>query len=87
VIVAANISIPPMIPLIIFLSYKMGALWMPGNAVAFPFTRNISLHAIRTNLQQYIYGSITLAVVAGAIMGLLVFTLLKLTKRKPTPVS
>jgi glycosyltransferase involved in cell wall biosynthesis len=87
VIIAANISIPPMIPLIIFLSYKMGALWMPGSAVAFPFTRNISLDAIRHNLQQYIYGSITLAVVAGAVVGLLIFALLKITKRKPTPVS
>ena len=28
VIIAANISIPPMIPVIIFLSYKAGAFWM-----------------------------------------------------------
>jgi glycosyltransferase involved in cell wall biosynthesis len=87
VIIAANISIPPMIPLIIFLSYKMGALWMPGQAVEIPFTRNISLGAIKHNLQQYIYGSITLAVVAGAAIGLLTFTLLKIIKRKPTTAS
>ena len=32
VIVFANISIPPMIPLIIYASYRFGAFWMPANA-------------------------------------------------------
>ena len=39
VIVAANISIPPMIPVIIFLSYKMGAFWMGANAMEIDFSR------------------------------------------------
>lgn len=82
VIIAANISIPPMIPVIIFLSYKMGALWMGDNAMQIDFSRSISLASIKKNLQQYIYGSISLAVLAGLFFGLLTFIILKLFNRK-----
>ncbi len=60
-IIASNISIPPMIPLIIFLSFLLGRFWMGTNAVYMIFSRNISREAIKLNLEQYIYGSITLA--------------------------
>ncbi len=82
VIVAANISIPPMIPLIIYLSYKMGAWWMGNHAMHLVFSKNISLQDIKTNLQQYIYGSITLAVVAAVALGLISYLLMKVFKRK-----
>jgi len=86
VIIAANISIPPMIPIIIFASYKAGAYWMGEHATQLIFDRSISLDAIQKNLQQYIYGSITLAIVAGVFFGLLTFILLKLFhKRRVTP--
>jgi glycosyltransferase involved in cell wall biosynthesis len=82
VIVAANISVPPMIPLIIFLSYKMGAWWMGNSAVQLVFSKKISLQNIKTNLEQYIYGSITLAVLAAVVLGLLSYILMKIFKRK-----
>lgn len=82
VVVAANISIPPMIPLIIFLSYKTGAYWMGANAGDLSFNGNITLDSIQKNLQQYIYGSITLAVLAGIFTGMLTLGLLKLFNRK-----
>lgn len=88
VIVAANISIPPMIPLIIYLSYKAGALWMGKNAQELHFDRSISLATIRQNLQQYILGSITLAIVAGIVLGLLTYFVLKLfTHKKRTTTA
>ena len=83
VVIAANISIPPMIPLIIFCSYKMGALWMDGGEVNMLFNSDLSLESIRNNLEQYIYGSITLAVVAAFITGLLSYVAMRLLKRKP----
>lgn len=86
VIVAANISIPPLIPLIIFLSYKMGAIWMGANATPFVFSKSITLQSIKHNLVQYIYGSITLAVVAAILFGLLTFIFLKLIEKKRMPV-
>lgn len=82
VIIAANISLPPMIPLIIFSSYKMGALWMRNHATSLDFSRALSLRSIGKNLEQYIYGSVTLAVVAAVVVGLLSFFLLKVFKRK-----
>ncbi len=85
-IVAANISVPPMIPLIIFLSYKMGALWMGENAMQINFSSAITLNSIKNNLVQYIYGSITLAIVAAVAFGLFTFIFLKLIEKKRTAV-
>jgi len=82
VIIAANISVPPMIPLIIFLSYKIGAWWMPAHATQLVFSKNISLQNIKTNLVQYVYGSITLAVFAALVFGLASYLLIKIFKRK-----
>jgi glycosyltransferase involved in cell wall biosynthesis len=87
VIIAANISIPPMIPVIIFLSYKMGALWMGEEAMQISFSKTITLDSIKNNLLQYIYGSISLAIVAGIIFGLLTYIFLKLTGKKETAVT
>jgi glycosyltransferase involved in cell wall biosynthesis len=84
VIVAANISIPPMIPLIIFCSYKLGTYWMNGNAQHLAFSSDISIKSIRHNFEQYIYGSITLAILAGALTGIITFGLLKLFKKRKT---
>lgn len=86
VIVAANISIPPMIPVIIFLSYKTGAFWMGANAMQIDFSSSITLDSIKKNLVQYIYGSITLAIVAAIAFGLLTFIFLKLIEKKRTAV-
>lgn len=86
VIVAANISIPPMIPLIIFLSYKMGAYWMGENATQFIFSKSITPDSVKNNLVQYIYGSITLAIIAAIAFGLLTFIFLKLIEKKRRPV-
>lgn len=87
VIVAANISIPPMIPFIIFLSYKMGAYWMGSDALDIAFDRNITLQTIYNNLQQYIFGSITLAIIAGVGFGLVSYLLLKIFKRNTSVVA
>jgi glycosyltransferase involved in cell wall biosynthesis len=86
VIVAANISIPPMIPVIIFCSYKMGAFWMGPNAMEIDFSRSISLDSIKKNLLQYIYGSITLAIAAAVVFGLLTFIFLKLIAKKQVAI-
>ena len=82
VVIAANISIPPMIPLIIFSSYQTGALWMGTHAGELQFDSSITLASIQKNLEQYIYGSITLAILAGAAAGLFTYIVLKLFKRK-----
>lgn len=82
VIIAANISIPPMIPLIIYGSYKAGAYWMGDKKTDIIFNHDISLESVSNNFAQYIFGSITLAVIAGAISGVITFVMLKIFKRK-----
>ena len=82
VIVCSHISIPPMIPLVIFLSYKSGEYWMGNKTVSMAYSRHISLTSISQHMEQYIYGSITLAFIAGMSAGLLAFILLKLFNRK-----
>jgi len=87
VIIAANISVPPMIPLIIYLSYKAGGYWLYNRSSTIAYSKLISLRSIGNNFTQYLYGSLTLAVVAGIAFGLLTFMLLKLLKRKSIPAG
>ncbi|RZJ27747.1 MAG: DUF2062 domain-containing protein [Chryseobacterium sp.] len=82
VVIAANISIPPMIPLVIFGSYQTGRWWMGDKAVDMPFSSKIDLETIKLNLLQYIYGSITLAILAGITFGLVTYIILKSSRRK-----
>jgi len=82
VIVFANISIPPMIPLIIYASYRFGAFWMPENANMISLTKTLSLSAIRYNFKQYLAGSISLAIAAGLVAGLITYLLLIIFSKK-----
>lgn len=84
VIIAANISIPPMIPLIIFLSHLTGRVWMGDRAHFMSFSKDLTLSMIQDSLLQYVLGAITLAIVAGAIFGLATYALLKIFKRSKT---
>jgi uncharacterized protein (DUF2062 family) len=81
VIIAANISIPPMWPLILFLSYQMGALWRGKNAEQIEFSRDITLETVKSSFFQYVLGAVSLAIVAGVIFGGLTFISLKIFKR------
>jgi glycosyltransferase involved in cell wall biosynthesis len=82
VILAANISIPPMIPLILFLSHVMGAIWMGDDAVKISFDRDISLAFFSDSFKQYVLGAITLAIGASVIFGLTTYIALKLFRRR-----
>lgn len=82
VILAANLSLPPMIPLIIFASYKAGAMWMGDHPGTLEFSSQLTSDSVRTNLAQYLYGSITLAILAAIVFGFATFGLLKLFRRK-----
>ncbi len=55
---------------------------MGNKAVDMIFSRNISLQVIKDNVKQYVFGSITLAVVAAFVFGLASYLVLKIFKRK-----
>jgi uncharacterized protein (DUF2062 family) len=81
VIIAANISIPPMIPVVIYLSHVTGKLWMGKKAQSITFSDEITLEFIHNNFVQYALGAVTLAIAAGFIFGFITYGLLKITKR------
>ena len=81
VILAANISIPPMIPLILYASHEFGAVWLGENAQSLKFDSGLSLEVVRQHLTQYIAGAITLAIVAGSFFAFLTYGVLKIYKR------
>ncbi len=82
VIIAANISIPPLIPLIIFVSYKTGAVWMKNGGGNLTLTSDLTFDSVKNNFQQYLFGSITLAIVSGILCGLLTWALLAFFRKK-----
>lgn len=63
----SNISLPPVIPLIIYLSLQMGSLAVVG---ATPIEKMTTMDAIKQNLTQYLVGSILLATVAAFVFGM-----------------
>ncbi|MDJ1500176.1 DUF2062 domain-containing protein [Xanthocytophaga agilis] len=66
VLLASNISIPPMIPVILYLSNLAGALVL-GNSTRLIFSTNITLAEVSRYLYQYLLGSVLIAVLAGAL--------------------
>lgn len=82
VLIASNISIPPMIPVIVFGSFMMGRIWVGSDATFVLFSRNLTTEAMRQNVLQYLYGSVTLAVVAGLTAMLVSYVLLMIFRKE-----
>ena len=80
-IIASNISIPPMIPLIVFLSFLLGRFWVGSNAVYMIFSRHITIEAIKLNIEQYVYGSVTLAIIAGVLAYIITYCVLEFSTK------
>jgi glycosyltransferase involved in cell wall biosynthesis len=81
VFVFAHISIPPMIPLIIFASYKFGAFWISGSQDMI-FSNSLTISLVRSHLKQYLIGSISLATAAGLTAFVVSYILLKVFRNK-----
>ncbi|MCF2520849.1 DUF2062 domain-containing protein [Dyadobacter sp. CY351] len=77
---AANISIPPFIPFIIFGSYKFGGLFYQ-NGVQLTSFENLTLSSIHVNFVQYFIGGTLLAVAAGLAGFLITYLLLAIFRK------
>ena len=82
VILAANISIPPMMPLILFLSHLTGSIWMGDDAQYFLFSEELTLERVKTSFVQYVLGAVTLAILAGIFFAGLAYAGLKIFRKK-----
>lgn len=81
-IAAANISIPPMIPFIIYGSFLCGQLFLTGETNSAQLA-DMSLEAIQNNVYQYAVGAFIFATIAFVLSFLVSFTLLKLFRKEP----
>jgi len=79
VIAAANISLPPMIPLILYFSYLTG-VYVTGSSIRMNFSE-ISFHVIKQNLYCYIIGSFAFASLMAIFMGTLSYVLMRIFRK------
>jgi glycosyltransferase involved in cell wall biosynthesis len=77
--VFANISLPPFIPIILYLSYIFGGFIM-GKGMWFLSIEDISFKTM--DLKQYIIGSFALAITAGTLTGSVSYFVLLLRNKK-----
>ena len=80
-VASSNISIPPMIPFILFGSFAAGGLIM-GKPINF-LIGEITFESIAGSLVQYLVGSVALAVAAGAVVWFASWILLKIMRKEP----
>ena len=80
VLLFSNISIPPLIPFILYISYYIGNLIIGGKKIT--FSKNIQLVDLQDVLFQYLIGSITLSIILGSLFFIFSFLLLNLTLKK-----
>ena len=76
-LIAANISIPPVIPFIIYFSFLTGGIIMGKSALP-DLSSNMSLDNIADDLIQYYMGAVILAVLLGLITGIVSWILLRI---------
>jgi uncharacterized protein (DUF2062 family) len=79
VIIASNISIPPMIPFILYGSMKTGSILL-GQPMALTF-HGITIDTAKQMLVQYIPGSIVFALLVGILGWLITFAILKISRK------
>ncbi|WP_234109349.1 DUF2062 domain-containing protein [Chryseobacterium sp. R2A-55] len=73
---ASQITFPPLIPFIIFLSVLVGAPFVGGETSFENIT--FDMEFVKSNLLQYVIGSLILAFFAGVFFGILSYLVLRL---------
>ncbi len=81
VIVASNISIPPMIPFILYGSYVTGGWVLQLNQDTVYRASDITFDFVKNNLYQYVVGSMVFAVMAAICFGIVTYLMLRIFKK------
>jgi glycosyltransferase involved in cell wall biosynthesis len=81
---AAHISIPPMIPIIVFASFKLGGFILGKEelAVLAHYRSNIDLAQVKADLSQYVIGSLALGILLAIVVGGIFHLCLMLFRRQ-----
>lgn len=80
-LIASNISIPPMIPPIIFASYVTGGFLL-NNSKIIDYSSEITLEFVKDNLVQYLLGAVVFGLAMGILAGLFSWLLLTIFRRR-----
>lgn len=81
VITTANISIPPMIPFVLYFSYKTGGIVLGNGSQELKFSANIDFEMVMTNLYQYVIGSLVFGALLSLFLGGVAFIGLSFFRR------
>lgn len=81
VIVAANISIFPLTPLIMYLSYIIGGLVLKEE-LTIKFNTDLTFNSFKDSMFQYIIGSLVFAVAFSVFSGIATFIIVKLARKE-----
>ncbi len=79
---AANISIPPMIPILLYGSLKTGQLILGRDVRDSIFNKQINFETIKQHLFEYIVGSCVFAVIMAILLGITSYIILKSVENK-----
>ena len=77
--ITANISLPPMIPAILYLSYVTGSYALGDGSWNVGIELNLA--SVGLNLKQYLVGAVVFAILAGVVTGAISYLLLVIFKR------
>ncbi len=77
--ITANISLPPMIPAILYLSYVTGSFVLGDGS--WNVDIELNLESVGMNLKQYLVGAVVFAILAGVVTGAISYLFLVLYKR------
>jgi len=80
-VAASNISIPPVLPLILYLSYEAGGLVIGFNKGA-AYSSGFDYQWLKANFMQYLIGSIVFGILLSLVLGSVTYVLLRIF-RKP----
>ncbi|PLX12073.1 MAG: hypothetical protein C0594_02855 [Marinilabiliales bacterium] len=81
VVAAAHISIPPLIPVVLYLSYISGGIVLSKETTL--VASDVDFEFITNNLLQYVTGSLVFAGIAAVVFGFFSFMLLSLFRKNP----
>jgi glycosyltransferase involved in cell wall biosynthesis len=77
----SNISIPPIIPIILFLSYITGGIVM-GKGTGIDFDSKITFEVVSENLLQYVVGSLIFGLILAVVLGLITYIALRIFRKQ-----
>ncbi len=81
-VTVSNISLPPMLPFIIFLSYLLGG-WVMGVEMSnLHYIHGLGFQWIKENLIQYLLGSLILGFLLSLVLGPVAYILLTVFRKK-----